>query len=120
MTHKIENLDQKFADFDHFEGSFLAILVVEKDVFWTFSKLFWKGFWASFLMLKGPLLNVFLAVRYTICYIYLLLSVGNREALRNVDKASSGLVVGSKFHQPHDICIYCADGWADGSYVLSK
>ena len=41
MTLKNEILDLKFAHFDRFEGSLLAILGVEK-VFWTFSKLFWR------------------------------------------------------------------------------
>ena len=36
MSLKIEDLDPKFAHFNQFEGSFLAILVVEKVVFWTF------------------------------------------------------------------------------------
>ena len=62
MSHKIEILDQKFANFDRFEGSFLVILGIEKDVFWTFSKLFWSYFgsvWASFSVLIGQLLVVF-------------------------------------------------------------
>ena len=40
MTSKIKNFGQKFAHFGRSEGSFLAILGVQKVVFWTFSKLF--------------------------------------------------------------------------------
>ena len=42
----------------------MAILGVEKVVFWTFSKLFWRclgSVWALFSVLKGQLLVVFLA-----------------------------------------------------------
>ena len=62
MTLEIENFDPKFAHFGRFEGSFLAILVVKKVVFWTFSKLFWsclENVWALFSALNGLLLGVF-------------------------------------------------------------
>ena len=64
MTQKIENYSQNFAHFGSFEGSFLAILGVEKVIFWTFSKLFWSclgSVWALFSTLKGLLLGVFTA-----------------------------------------------------------
>ena len=40
MTPKNEILGQKFAQFDHFEGSFLTILGVEKVIFKAFSFFF--------------------------------------------------------------------------------
>ena len=39
MTPKIEILGQKFGHFGGFEGSFLTIFGVKKDVLWTVSKL---------------------------------------------------------------------------------
>ena len=62
MTPIIEIFGQNFAHFGRFEGSFLTIFVVEKVIFWTFSKLFWSCFGsirALFFDLKGPLLGVF-------------------------------------------------------------
>ena len=62
MTPKIEILDQKFAHFGRFGGSFLTILGVEKVVFWTFSKLFWSclgSVRALFSALTGLLLGIF-------------------------------------------------------------
>jgi len=64
MTPKIENCGQKIADFDRSEGSFLTIFEVKKVVFWTFSALFQSCLgcvWASFLVLKGQLFDVFSA-----------------------------------------------------------
>ena len=66
MTQIIKIFDQKFAHFDRFEGSFLAILGFKKVDFWTFSKLFWsclRGAWALFFTLKGLLLGVFSALK---------------------------------------------------------
>ena len=40
MIPKIKIFDEKFADLDSFEGSFLTILGVKKVDFSTFSKLF--------------------------------------------------------------------------------
>ena len=61
MTSKIEIFGQKYAHFRSFEGSFLTILVVEKVVFWTLSKLFWSCLVSSlelFSASKGLLLGV--------------------------------------------------------------
>ena len=67
MTPKIEIVDQKFAHFGRFQGSFSTILVVKKVVFSTFSKLFWnhlKSFKAFFLSIKGLFLIVFSAIKF--------------------------------------------------------
>ena len=57
-------MDPKVDTFGQVDIRDLAILGVEKVVFWTFSKLFWSclgSVWALFLTLKGPLLGVFSA-----------------------------------------------------------
>ena len=64
MTPKIEILDQKFAHFGRFQGSFSTIFGVKKVVFSTFSKLFsnrLESLKAWFLALQGLLLAVFSA-----------------------------------------------------------
>ena len=92
MTPKIEILGQKFAQFDHFEGSFLTILRVEKVVFLAFS---------YFLKFLGQLLSLF--ATHTDCS-----PLGPREALKNVDKASSALLV------------VRVGGWVGGAYLPLK
>ena len=77
----------------------LVILVVKKVIFWAFSKLFCNclgSVWAMFSTLKGPLLVVFepfliLFTTHTCCS-----PLGSREALKNVDKVSPGLLVPQK------------------------
>ena len=57
-------MDPKIDTFGQVDIRDLAILGVEKVVFWTFSKLFWSclgSVWALFLTLKGLLLVVFSA-----------------------------------------------------------
>ena len=59
-------MDQKIDTFGQVDIRDLAILGVEKVVFWTFSKLFWSclgSVWALFSTLKGPLLGVFSALK---------------------------------------------------------
>ena len=66
MAQKIETFDEKYAHFGSFDGPFLTTLEVQKDIFWTFSKLFWsclRSVRALFLTLKGPLLDVFSALK---------------------------------------------------------
>ena len=57
-------MDPKIDTFGQVDIRDLAILGVEKVVFWTFSKLFWScsgSVWALFLTLEGLLLGVFSA-----------------------------------------------------------
>ena len=57
-------MDPKIDTFGQVGTRVLAILGVEKVVFWTFSKLFWSclgSVRALFSVLKGPLLGVFTA-----------------------------------------------------------
>ena len=59
-------MDPKIDTFGQVDIRDLAILGVEKTVFWTFSKLFWiflGSVWALFSTLKGPLLGVILALK---------------------------------------------------------
>ena len=59
-------MDPKIDTFGQVDIRDLAILGVEKTVFWTFSKLFWSclgSVWALFSTLKGPLLGVILALK---------------------------------------------------------
>ena len=65
---KIELLDRKWTQkstlFGQVDIRDLAILGVEKVVFWTFSNMFWScsgSVWALFLTLEGLLLGVFSA-----------------------------------------------------------
>ena len=61
MTPKIEIFCRKFTNFGRFDGSFLTIFVgKKKSRFLDFSKLSCLGsVWASVLVLKGKLVDVF-------------------------------------------------------------
>ena len=62
-------MEPKIDTFGQVDIHVLAILGVEKIVFWTFSKLFWSclgSVWALFLTLKGLLLVVFSAPKVDI------------------------------------------------------
>ena len=55
-------MDPKIDTFGHIDTRVLAILVVKKVDFWTFSKLFWSclgSVWELFSAIKALLLNVF-------------------------------------------------------------
>ena len=78
MTPIIEIFDQNYAHFHRFEGSFLTILGGQKSGFFAFS--------IFFLLFLGHLLSLFPTQNW--CS-----PLGSREALKNVDKASSALLV---------------------------
>ena len=55
-------MEPKIDTFCHVDTRVLGIFGIKKDVFWTFSKLFWsclRSVWALFLTIKGPLLVLF-------------------------------------------------------------
>ena len=55
-------MEPKIDTFCHVDTRVLGIFGIKKDVFWTFSKLFWsclRSVWALFLTIKGLLLVLF-------------------------------------------------------------
>ena len=87
---------QNFCHFGSFERSFLTILGNEKIIFWTFSKLFCSclgSLRALFTTLKDQFLSVFLAYYKLFATHTCSSPLRSREALINVDKASSGVFI---------------------------
>ena len=89
-------MDPKIDTFGQVDIRDLAIFLVEKVVFSTFSKLFWSclgSVWALFLALKCPLLDVFKPHLILFAIHNYCSPLGSREALINIDKASPGFLV---------------------------
>ena len=88
-------MDPKIGTFGQVDIRDLAILGVEKTVFWTFSKLFWSclgSVQALFSTLKIPTFGCILTPFYTLATHTSCSPLGPRQALKNVDKASSALL----------------------------